>query len=188
MKCSVSEEELALYAGNDLSLQESAVVAAHLTTCTFCRDMLEDLQYSRQLMAGSLIAPDSEDLGSVRNTVMRRLHSERKQSRFLRTAAIAAGVALITAPILLRNEADHRPQATGMNLQSWPLLPMPAFQSLDVMAAGPVYHRRHEQKSDAGLRALALSRRPDGGSELKISTADPNVTILLLMNGNNHEN
>ncbi len=189
MNCPVSEEQLALYASSDLNPQESAAVSEHLVHCAPCRQTLADLQVSLQLFAEIPVAPDCEDLRSLRSGVMQRLRKNRRQSRFVQAAAIAASAGLvIIAPLLLRDKARDRRTPVIANLQSLAPSPIPSLDSRDLVPVRPVHHRLRKRHSMAGLRAVALNIRPDGRSELRMATADPNVVILLEMNGNIHEN
>ncbi|MCU1292071.1 MAG: hypothetical protein JWP08_921 [Bryobacterales bacterium] len=189
MKCSISEEQLSLYGSSDLSAQESAAVAEHLTKCALCRDTLADLQFSHQLFAESSAEPDCNDLHSVRDVVMQRLRQRREQSRWVLPAAIAAAM-FITVPILVRNNIreDRRQTMTVASLAALPISPIPSLDLPDLARVNRAHHRRPKGSKRSSLRAVVLSTAPDGSSELKLATADPNVIILLQMDGITHEN
>jgi hypothetical protein len=188
VKCPVSEEQLALYTSSDLNPEEGAGVSEHLVKCAPCRQTLADLQLSLQLFAEISVAPNSEDLRSLRNDVMQRLRKNRSQSRSVRAAAIAASLGLLIAPLLLRDKAHDQRANTVAHLQSLAPPPIPSFNPPDLVPVRPVYYRVRKHNSVAGLRAVAFNTRPEGRPELRISTADPNVVILLEMDGNIHEN
>jgi predicted anti-sigma-YlaC factor YlaD len=190
VNCSISEEQLALYGGGDLSAQETASIAKHLTECINCRDTLADLQFSQRLFAESAVEPDRADLRSIRDGVMQRIGRRREQSRWIVAAAVALGAILIVTPILVRNRTpgDHHQAIATVELRDVLPLPIPALHLPERIAVGPVHNRSHKTNAEVGLRVVMLSTAPNGTSELRIATADPNVAIFFQMNGNTHEN
>ena len=189
MNCFVSEEQLALYSGNDLSPQESAAVSDHLSMCERCRATLADLRSFRKLITEIPAEPDDEDLRFVRNAVMQRVGRHRKRNRLLQTVAIAAGLVLVIALPLHRNKPhDERDLVPVTNLQALPLLPAPMLELPAIVPMKTVWHRRHKRDADLGLWTVALNRGPDGKFQLKITTADPNVIIFFPMDENTHAN
>jgi anti-sigma factor RsiW len=182
MKCSVSEEQLALYASGDLDCSQSAAVSTHLAVCRGCRSTLADLQLSAKLFAESFADPATEDLLYVRAALNTRLTPQVWRIPFWKPAAMAASVALI-ALLLFHHPADNRPVVTGSRPTQAPLAQNPSVQPVRL-----VQHRARRTVNKPGLRSVVFTKNQDGKSELKLATADPNVFILLPTDGNNHAN
>jgi anti-sigma factor RsiW len=182
MKCSVSEEQLALYAGGDLDSSHSAAVSAHLAECEVCRNTLADLQFSTKLFAEGFGDPAAEDLLSVRTALNTRLPAQATRIPWWKPAVLAASVALL-AMILFHHPADNRPVTTASHPAQVPLAASPSVKPVRL-----VPHRIRRTVNKPGLRSVVFTENQDGKTELKLTTADPNVFILLPTNGNNHAN
>ena len=178
----IREEQLALYAGGDLSSQENNAVATHLRGCAECQQVLAEFQETRGFVVSALQNPEIGELAEVR----RRLAAElsRHQSKERRWAwwmagATAAALALLILPhrfekqpvVTLRPEPVITASAVPEKIHSEPLGNVPHLH----VAASRTVHARPRK---AGIRTVALIAQADQEPVIKMTTADPNVVIL----------
>ena len=177
-------ELLALYAGGELVARERHALTAHLRVCDDCQRELAELQSTRQLLARALPEPSDIDVRAVRDSLVRRLRLvPTTDHRMWRWAGAFAAVAFtIVAFAVNRKElapAMRMAEQTAQS-QSLPLLVGPTLE-LPLQELHRVRVRR--RRPGGGIRDVALLARRDGPSQLKLSTADPNVVILIDLNG-----
>ena len=179
-----AEELLALYAGADLDVHESAEVAAHLRECPECREKAKEFESLAQLVESAAFEPAPGDLKSVRGAVMERIGCSRRayQRLWLGTAAGFGAAAVIVLFLFIPRTTPTVPVIeTPVPVPSAPLmsreLPNPVLQPA-------------QRPARAGLRAASWITRSDGSSQLRLTTADPNVVILLPLSEvkDTHEN
>jgi anti-sigma factor RsiW len=183
MNCPVSEEQLALYVSGDLACSQSAAVATHIAHCEGCRNTLADLQVSARLLRDGFCDPEAADLRAVRSALLQRLPMQRRSLSWQIWKPAAVAVAGIVALLLFRHPADHLPAAIASGSVQAPPGPTRRIEPVRL-----VHHRVGRPANKPGLRNVAFRKNQDGQSELTLATADPNVVILLPMDGNNHAN
>jgi anti-sigma factor RsiW len=191
MKCPVTEEQLALYAGSDLSVEESSAVAQHLAECLPCRETLADFQFARQLLSETPRLPREADLAPLRSSVVAQLRGQRNRTRWIQTAGLAASLALVSIPFLHRERVRPHQETVPVASIRPPYVPVPEVHHQEPVhrrAAKPVRLKREYAKRRPELRAIAFDVGTGDKPVLKLATADPNVVILIQMNGNSHEN
>lgn len=173
MKPHPAEERLALYAGADLETNESAEIAAHLRECAVCRAMAGDFENLARSLESAASEPASADLKSMRAAVMERIGRSRRtyQRLWLGTAAGFAAAIVIAILLFIPRSAPTVPATEAP-------VPVPDVPLLSREIPNLVLQRARRPER-AGLRAAAWITRSDGSSQLKLTTGDPNVVILL---------
>jgi hypothetical protein len=189
MNCPVREEDVALYLTGDLELRKTAAMRVHLNCCSECQGRLTDFSRTADLMRAAWGAPAGDDLRLVREGVRTVLSRRRTSSRRMTRWAIAASLACAAALSVWRSEPREQQQAESLpetQLLS-PVVPAP-FVLPNLRVSKRVRHRNQLPMIEAGLRSVALVTNSSGNSELRLTTADPNVVILLPMGDTAHVN
>lgn len=187
-----NETLLALYAGGEIDTRERPGVEAHLDTCGKCRNTISEIEHVRQLLSSTFTEPAHEDLQLVRDGVSSAVAGStgRRSSWRWNTAATAVvGISIICALLLNRKQPGVALKQDTVQLPSVPLVSR-QFSNLS-WSATPKQHRARAREAplQAGIRAASVVTAPDGTSQLKLTTADPNVVILLSLEGTDrHEN
>jgi len=172
--------ELALWAGGDLHLSDAPRVGLHLDGCAECRQTVEEIESTQVLLRSAFAEPSEVDVESVRGGLARRLAARQRTARWCWSMGCAAAALLI-----LFLGATYRklpvPPVAERSIQL-PRLSAPAHVELEIpevkQVARPRPQRPHARE-EAGLRAVNLLPGADGSLELRLTTADPNVIILL---------
>jgi hypothetical protein len=174
----LSQEQLALYAGEDLALQERD--AEHLNACLLCQTALAELRSTREiLLTASLPEPTELDLLSVRRGLTRRVQQleSRRPRKWMQAAAILAATLVVAVAVSRRDKPPVvkpvAPQIQTARVAATPSTPPPPPVSRVVRV-----RRVHPRP---GIRAVSLLARRDGPPQLQLTTNDPNVVILLEM-------
>lgn len=182
----ICEEQLALYAWEDLSSQESSAVTAHLQNCGQCRKALSEFQEARSFVTGSLQNPEANELAEVRTCLTAELQPQQIKARPWAwwSSGVAAALAIVTLPHIF----EHRPVVTQKieplvlteNINPGPTLRIPLT---------PVAVSRPKQlrPQKAGIREVTLISQANRESIVKMTTADPNVVILWQLNENTEQ-
>jgi len=84
MKCTHAEKLIPLFAGDDLSAQESDALRQHLESCANCRRLAAEFEESRDWMRG-FAAPQFDEamLDDLRDSVLREIGRGENRSRWL---------------------------------------------------------------------------------------------------------
>jgi anti-sigma factor RsiW len=178
------EEELALYSTGDLDAESLGAIAGHVGGCGECRERVAEFERIGQLVAnlGSEREPENfdDDLNDVRQRVLNQVNTARAWRRRFEWAAAAA--ALIALAVLLHREPSPRVE---MRSATTATAAMPNAVTATATARPdqrvsvvPVVRHKRAGRS-AGLRSIALITRQGNGDLIRITTADPNVVILL---------
>ncbi len=150
----------------------------------------KDWQSVRQRLLEAIGEPSDEDLRAVREAVKSRIAGERTRGRrwwiWNVVAATACVIAVLSAVDLRVSHRESTPVAVRpLELNAPVVAPR-------VLAALAVPHRARvrRERLSAGIRSVAWTTEGDGTSQLKLTTADPNVVILLPMGkaSEEHEN
>lgn len=182
------ERLLALYAGGELAAEERQEIAAHVAGCSGCQGELRELQSVRELLAAAFTEPGEEDLRAVRQGLAAGLRDKPKSNAgiwlWAGCAAAAAASFLVVLNVKEGAPSPIRIDEPTVQIQSLPpverpMLPLP----LPLRAAAE--RGRHVRKAtrDEGIREVAWIARRDAPPQLRVRTADPNVVILLNLNG-----
>ena len=171
--------ELALFAGGDLPGEERVAISEHLRECVECREEAA----SFEALSGSLrelaVEPAGEDLRLMRESVSRQIAAGKRRPRWNWRWAWLPGA--IAAAAVLTFVGVHRtlPPKPVKILQARTLPPpLPQVPLVIVLAKPkPIIKRLYQQ--EAGLRTVSLLAGKNGSSVLRMTTADPNVLILL---------
>ena len=184
MKPHPAEERLALYAGGDLEVHEIPEIAAHLRECAVCRAIADDFENLARSLESAVSEPAPADLKSMRAAVMERIGRSRRTYQRLWMGTAAGFAAAIVIAILL-----FVPRSTPTVPVMEPPVPVPNVPLLSREIPNLVLQRAHRRER-VGLRAASWMTRSDGSSQLKLTTDDPNVVILLPLSEvkDTHEN
>ncbi len=172
--------ELALFAGGDLPGEERVAISEHLRECVECREQAA----SFEALGGSLrefaIEPADEDLRLMRESVAHRIDAGKRGSLWNWCwACLPAGLAAASILTFIGVHRTTPPESVKI-LQATTLSPQPLPQvPLVIALAEPKPKVKPLHKSEAGIRTVSLVARKDGSSVLRMTTADPNVLILL---------
>lgn len=176
----ISDEQLALYAGGDLTREETGAVEEHLRDCAECQALLADLRDSRAVLLECLREPAADELRSVRHRVVQRLQKQAGG----RWIWVTAAAAIIVAGLFLNWKQPRRARHSNTVATAYLRVPYrPKVQmSIPNLTANvePVRARRHHPAP--GLRTVALLAERDGPPILKMTTSDPDVVILWQLN------
>ena len=167
MRIHPAEEELALYAGGDAAASE---IAPHVAGCEACAAMVDEFRGLTSGVGDDLL---DEDLAEVRAAVLSRLPQQKAAWGWWKWVPVP--VALVA----------------GVMWLSWPVkqvVPMALRSTEPVIAAQPLpsrtlvvrnLQRRPRRLPEAGLRLVSLVSAPGRPTEIHMTTADPNVVIVL---------
>ena len=189
MSCAMEEEVLALFLSDDLDAEQSGTVLEHVNECEACRQRLAELQLSQQLLANSFEEPTEEDLRTVRIAVKSRLALHSRRSAWPFAAAAAFGLAVLLAPVLVHHKAEEQSHSgAAVRRLEVAVATQPPRTLPNLRAFRQVRRRVQRHVQEAGLRSAVLSTNVSGKPELRMVTADPDVVILLQMDGDTHAN
>jgi anti-sigma factor RsiW len=175
MSCAKLEEKIALYAGGDLSPQDTGQVEDHLAACSSCRELAEALAENRAAfrdLRGEELSPAV--FQAVRHRVLSEI-GERPQPQTWRWAIAFAGVVAVVAFLWRAPDVEAplpgRPQIAQVSLKL------------------PSRDRQGAVKPRAVTRvAKALSPVPQEPKPeplmVKLITDDPDVVIYWLVGSN----
>lgn len=173
------EEVLALWAGGELDGSVAPEVNRHLEACTECRGRAEEIRSVRELLQGAFAEPSEADLQQLRSG-LERLLKKRQATRWCWSlASAAAGLVFVLVGVSHRSTpVPIVPERTVQLLT----LTRPVHLALNIPDTKPVVKRRvlpSRAEQPAGLRAVNFVPGADGSIQLRLTTADPNVIILL---------
>jgi hypothetical protein len=180
MSCPNWEERIAEESGGGFS----ADVREHLNSCAECALLAEALERDRLAIASAPFEAADADYAAMRHSIRAAIVRRRRARRYvpaLLAAAALAGAFVVTH----RSQPPARPVVADRQpvVESTP----PAA----AQAAAPVQKPSRKRRPPQAASHLALLERaiadqtpPDAGSqspiEMRIETANPNVTIILL--------
>ncbi len=181
MKCRIREEDLALYSSGDLDAERSAELRLHLAACADCRQTASDLKWTAQFVAAPFGPPSKEDLGHMREAITAGLRKQQRSRREWPLWSAAAAVLLVTGivvPALVQRGRERPVLEQTASQESSLAVTLPAarwtFPNLN-FSRRPV--------AEAGVRGVSVMANSSGKAELRLATADPDVVILLPMDG-----
>ncbi len=178
MKEHPAEGQLALYAGNDLLRDEAELVKQHLAECAACESVTKELREAGEWLASCESEPLGRDLRNVREHVMCRV-SRRAGLRWWQWAPVplaCAAAAVLYWPAgerpvsKLVEHAVNRPKPVAV---ADPERPKP------LLARAKITGPKKSANRSPGLRTVALLTPPGRAALIRLTTADPNVIILL---------
>ena len=180
MKGHCGVNELALFAGGDLPGEERVAITEHLRECVECREQAASFEALSGSLRDFAVEPDDEDLCRVRESVANRMAAGRRGSLWnWRWAWLPAGLAAASVLTFVGLHRTPPPEPIKI-VQARTLPPQPLPQvPLVIALAEPKPKVKPVHQQEAGLRTVSLLARSDGSSVLRITTADPNVLILL---------
>lgn len=179
------EKILALYLHADVNSRERAALSAHLELCSRCQAVVADLRAAHALFVGFFGQPADEDVECVRQRIrngLPKLQKNRPQSwQWPGLAAVfAAMLCTVVISLTMGKHSSKEAAPKAPPLQNVALIPR-VLPDL-VFSTEPVSHLSSHPKQrgrDPGFRTVSFVSRSDGSSELRLTTADPNVIILL---------
>ncbi len=170
---------LALWAGGDLDSIAKFKLAPHVNSCAQCRQTIQELERAKAMLQGAFAEPFETDLQWVRCGVAERLKAQRGTKRWswFPGTAFAALAVFVSIAVMRRDLPEPLKQKEPVLLPI-PHVPMQLALTIpDLKRVGrprPTHNPR-----EAGLRTVNLVARTDGTTQFRITTADPNVVILL---------
>ena len=173
MTCREYEPLIALYVEGDLNDRE---VERHLSECSDCRELLEDLQASQAALKG-LAAVDAALLSAVRSGVLAKIERRRPVAwPWVAALAVAAAliVAVLTAP---RQPALMTKVPVSTNGGADPLVRGRPPGRPSMIAQAPPKAKR----SRPGGRLRTRGSAPPEPLVVKMLTDDPNIVIIWLV-------
>jgi hypothetical protein len=175
------DKQLALYAGGDLSEKDAQIVEQHIGLCPVCTETLVDLRRTRQWLRMAQVEPTREDLDDVRMRVMAALPAPQagwRWWRWLSAGAVAAIMAVFLRPV-------QRPPVTPRRAEHAQVsAPVPTrhLEERPIAQARVVRpHTAIPRRLEAGLRHVELVTVRGAPEALRMTTANPDVVILLQM-------
>jgi len=177
---------LALYAGGELAIDKRHDVTAHLNSCPSCQNEVADLQNTRELLAQAFPEPGDLEVRTLHDSLISRLrHAPKPDGRIWLWAG-----SIITATAILTVMVSHKEIAPPTKIEEQTaaiqsLAPLPLRTTLDLPLRVPEPRRVRAGRPHrgAGIQGVSLLARSDGSSQLRLSTSDPNVVILVELNG-----
>lgn len=168
----IPDDELALYAGNDLD------ATPHLNECAECRGKLEEFRAAGGWLKRMAAEPSEEQLEALRHNVLRAV-SRRKRMPWPYAAAAAAAVAIAVLLVSRHTVIQPAPNSVTAVAQT-------PTRSLALIDLGPLTQRPHRRvKGHAPAMTLLANHGPD--PVIKLRTSDPHVVVLWVMNTNSEE-
>jgi anti-sigma factor RsiW len=186
MSCPIREEDIALYLTGDLDPESIQSVRVHLDCCSECRARLSDFKRATELVAAAWAPPAEGDFHRLRESVRSALRQQ-KIGRARAVWAIAASVAAGTIVVFWQGAPSSQPNIGWVQEAALTTPAAPAPWALpNLHARANTRQRTHAPAMDAGLRSVSLTTNSAGNPELRLTTADSNVVILLPMGDATH--
>lgn len=185
MNCPVHEEDLALYATGDLAPKRYRLISAHVQSCAACRATLAEFSNTAQFVTAAFSARVDDNL---RFTAAPALHAQnRRLYAWAKVAAVAAGILL---PALLWFDLGQQRTEDRTIRETELIAPAAGFgwRLPNLYSSVGTSHPRHSRAMEAGLRNASITTDSSGSVALRLTTADPNVVILLPMDDTTHAN
>ncbi len=179
----ISDEQLALYVGGDLTGEEADIVEKHLHDCVGCRTLFTEFQDMQGSLLASLGEPAENELQGVRHRVIQKLRKQ-KQATERSIWITAAAAAIIVAGLFVHQKQPRR--AIHSDTVTAAYLPAPYRPIVQILIPNlaaniePVHVRPHRRVP--GLRTVTLLAENNGPPILKMTTSDPDVVILWQLN------
>lgn len=173
-------EILALWAGGDIDGDVRAELGLHLESCAECRRNVDEIRRTREILAASFEEPSETDLRQLRIGLLRSIEKRRRTARWCWSLAGAVAVlALVTMPTTHRTAPISPVAERNIQLPAFPAsvhlaLTLPEKKRIPAKPAS-----RADLEQQTGLRAVNFVPGANGSTQLRLTTADPNVIILL---------
>lgn len=173
-------QALALWAGGDLEPDIAAELESHLRNCAACRGTVDEIEKAQELLRSAFNEPSEADLARVRRGIAGALEGRRRTARWCWSfGAVAASLMLLfvglthrKAPLQTREESPI--ELPLVTLRMHLMLGIPEVKRMERPSA-----RRSPKEVEPGLRTVDFVPGVDGSSQLRLTTADPNVVIIL---------
>ncbi len=170
MRTHPAEEELALYAGGEVAGSE---IAPHVAGCEACAGIVEEFRGLTSGVGDDLL---DEDLAEVRTAVLERLPQQTKVWGWWKWVPVPVGLAA-AALVWLNWPVKQVVPAVAAVLASEPVIAAQPLPSRTLVVRN--LQRRPRRLPEAGLRLVSLVSAPGRPTEIHMTTADPNVVIVL---------
>ncbi len=173
-------QTLALWAGADLKPDAAAEVELHSEDCAECRRTVHEIEKAQQLLRSAFEEPSETDLARVRRGIAWGLETRRRTARWCWSfATLAASLVLLFLGLMHRKALLPTPQESTVRL---PLVAVRIQLALEIPELKQMERGRRPHPHigpTAGLRAVNFVPSANGSVQIKLTTADPNVIILL---------
>ena len=197
MNCPAFEEPIARYAGSDLPPDEALAVERHLAACAACAESARALAEDRTWLGSRPPETGEIDYAALRRKIRQGIAVEQRRSWRWLPAWLAAAAILLAVTVGIMRPRGERGLARAPVAQMAAPVARVAQQTAAVVSKRK--SRTRGSGADQGVRptetALEAAMRmfqelepepvppPDGSDspvEMRLSTRDPNVTIILL--------
>lgn len=170
--------DLALFSAGDLDDAQQAAVAVHVSGCPECRARVSEFRSIETALSQWTVEPSAEDLQCVRETTVRHIATRPTAAAHWFPWAIGAAAILLLLVVTLKQSVRPAPQL-NTGVIELPRLQLPEMQLVP---------RREQRPKPAGSQAAGMRNVSLENGVLKMTTADPNVVIFLLLEGETLEN
>lgn len=168
---------LSLYAGGDLEGAESIELSAHLAECPQCCEVLTDFQAFQRILRVAVPEPAGIDLQLTRQRITERILQRRQAAKWRwAISSAAAALTIIVLAVVFSRRSVQLPLDDSLRV---PLMSRSIHLTLELPEAERMLKVHHPARVGTGLRAANFVPRGDGTFQLRLTTADPNVIILL---------
>lgn len=172
-------EILALWTGADLDRDVTSELGLHLEGCAECRRKVEEIKRAQELLAASFEEPSEADLLQVRVGLRQSLEKRRLLLWCWSLAGAAAALVLATVGVTHRSAPVAALEERTIQLPPFPISTRVALEVPDSKQIAKAHLQRRRTEQPTGLRAVNFVSGADGSTLLRLTTADPNVIILL---------
>jgi len=169
MSCVEWQEQIALHAGGDLPDADEARLELHLAACPDCAELAAGLGADRARLRTRPPEVAEMDFERMRRELRGKIVRQRRLRRWAPMAAVAA--ALLVA-VMMPSRTDRRIVRSVMPIEE--KRPLVSTET-EAPVSKPV---RVVRKTDGKIRPSVLRAYSD--VEMRLNTADPSVTIILL--------
>jgi hypothetical protein len=171
---------LALWVGGDLDGHAAPKVKLHLEACPNCRKTVEEIEATQLLLQFAIREPSEAELLGVRRGISRGLRHRRRMILWSWSLGSAAAILVLLFAVVTPPPPPVPPAQKGMVQLPLPQRRMyPGLEIAEVKRVERRSSRRAFEGVGAGLRAVNFARGPHGLTQMRLTTTDPNIVIIL---------
>jgi anti-sigma factor RsiW len=190
----ISESQLALYAGDDLTGAEREVVAQHISVCGECRKSVERLSAAAGWMKRISPEPSESNLLHVQRRIYEAVERKQHAGKTMGALAAAAVLAIVAFAYLHHVPANaparQQPAAVSIARSGTVAKQLPQVASKSLPRAPLVRTQRKPKKHGfvrPGVTEMSVVAQNGGPPVIRMKTTDPNVVILWIVSGGSEQ-
>ena len=184
----IDERTLALLDSGELDAQMAADAESHLSECSPCKALSANFATSGQWLRSLRTEPDANELAALTTGTLSRMAVHHSQWKFWLAASGIAAAVVLGLLLIASRRLTPVAQPPVMAQISRPHATQAAHASPNIAKAEPVVRsvraKVRARTDRPRLESVSLISQKDGPPILKMTTNDPNVVILWVMNGN----